>query len=87
MCQILADCAIIFSHTLLLYCEANQLILDSQKTWCLPSVVLMLGQCQRRWPNIKPTSGQCLIFTGQLHCGDVAVQIFAQDIQKFNQVQ
>ena len=25
---------------------------------------LMLGQCRRRWPNIKPALDECLMFAG-----------------------
>ena len=28
------------------------------------TVVLMLRQRLRRWPNIRPAIGQCLVFTG-----------------------
>ena len=31
-----------------------------------PNAVLMLGQCRRRWTNIKTTLGQCLVFVGLL---------------------
>ena len=35
---------------------------------CSPEVVLMLGQRRRRWPNIKTTSEQCLVFAyGSIH--------------------
>ena len=42
----------------------------STKHWI--DVGLMLGQRRRRWPNIKPTLFQCLVFAGSLspeaHC-------------------
>ena len=31
-----------------------------------PDVGLMLGQRRRRWPNIKPTSGQRLVIAGEI---------------------
>ena len=31
-----------------------------------PNVDLMLGQRRRRWPNIKPTLGRCLVFAGYI---------------------
>ena len=33
----------------------------------LPNVVLMLGQRLRRWPNIKTTLGQRLVFFGRVY--------------------
>ena len=35
-------------------------------TTCRPNVVLMLGHRLRRWPNIKPTSDERLVFTWML---------------------
>ena len=35
------------------------------KTRHWPSAVLMLVQYLRRWPNINPALGQCLLFTGK----------------------
>ena len=34
---------------------------------CSPIVVLILVQCRRQWTNIKPTMGECLVFSGNGH--------------------
>ena len=33
-----------------------------------PDVGSKLGQRRRRWPNIEPTLGQCLVLTGNYRC-------------------
>ena len=33
----------------------------------LNNVGLMLAHCLRRWPNIKPTLFQCVVFSGILY--------------------
>ena len=35
-----------------------------------PFVDLRLGQCCRRWPNLKPADGQCLMFAGRETLGN-----------------
>ena len=38
---------------------------ESAKHKVLPDVVLMLSHRLRRWPNIKKTLGQYLVFAGE----------------------
>ena len=47
------------------------LLFEGQIKWLYPAnmthlsnVGLMLGQRHRRWPNIKPTLLQCVVFAG-----------------------
>ena len=40
---------------------------DSHTTW-LPNVALMLDQRPRRWPSIKLTLGESILFTGPIVC-------------------
>ena len=52
----------ICGETLLIYDDGN---LGNTKNQ--PNVGLMLGQRYRRWLNIKPTLGRCIVFAEESH--------------------
>ena len=39
--------------------------MDTTPTRYLPNAVSMLDQRLRRWPNIEPTLGECIMFEGK----------------------
>ena len=58
--------SLIYRHEVSTCCSyyTDEMYVASKRHW--PNVGLRLGQRRRRWTNIRPTLGQCLLFAGRM---------------------
>ena len=58
---------VVLSHWQMTIREVQEGLMVHTNYWhCLPCAGVMVGQRLRRWPNIKPTQGQVLEYSGLL---------------------